>query len=72
MNNKVLLKSEKQISGIRASSKLAAQTLQFVKDYIKPGISTNELDSLIEKFIKDHGATAATLGYKGHNPKYPF
>jgi methionyl aminopeptidase len=67
----ILIKSEKQIAGIRASSKLAAQTLEFIKPHIQPGVRTIELDCLIEKFIKDHGATSATLGYKGFNSKYP-
>lgn len=72
MNNTILLKSEKQITGIKASSKLAAQTLQFIKPYIQVGIQTVELDRLIEKFIRDNGATAAPLGYKGfNNPKQP-
>lgn len=72
MKNKILLKSEKQIIGIKASSKLAAQTLEYIKPYIQAGIQTVELDRLIEKFIRDHGAIPAPLGYKGfNNPKQP-
>ena len=72
MNEKIFIKTEKQIAGIKASSKLAAQTLDYIKPYIQPGIQTVELDRLIEKFIRDHGAIPAPLGYKGfNNPKQP-
>lgn len=73
MNNTIFIKTEKQIAGIRASSKLAAQTLEYIKPFVKPGVSTLDLDVLIGKFIKDNGATSATLGYKGSSPKHaPF
>jgi len=72
MNNIIFLKTEKQIAGIRASSKLAAQTLEYIKPFVKPGIKTLELDNLIGKFIKDNGATSATLGYKGDSSKHPL
>jgi len=71
MLNNILIKSEKQIEGIRKSCKLAAQTLEFVKPYIQPGITTAKLDQLIETFMRDHKALPATLGYKGNCPKQP-
>ncbi len=71
MNDKILVKSEKQIAGIRASCKLAAQTLEFVKPHVKPGVTTEYLDSIIEDFIRKNGALAAPLGYKGACPKQP-
>jgi methionyl aminopeptidase len=71
MLNNILIKSEKQIEGIRKSCKLAAQTLEFVKPYIQPGITTAELDRLMETFMRDHRAIPATLGYKGNCPKQP-
>lgn len=71
--NTIFIKTEKQIAGIRASCKLAAKTLEYIKPFVKVGVKTLELDDLIGKFIKDNGAISATLGYKGHstNPK-PF
>lgn len=71
INNKVIIKSEKQIAGIKKSSQLAAQTLEYIKPHIQVGVETTELDRLIEKFIRDHGATPAPLGYKGGSPKQP-
>lgn len=71
MMNQILIKSEKQIFGIRKSSQLAAKTLEFIKPHVQPGITTSVLDGLIEQFIRDNGAVPAPLGYKGSNPKQP-
>jgi methionyl aminopeptidase len=69
--NRILVKTDKQVDGIRASSKLAAQTLVYITDFVKPGVTTVELDNLIEKYIRDHGAIPATLGYRGAHPRQP-
>lgn len=60
-----LIKTEEQIAGIRQSSHLAAQTLKFLGDLVKPGISTLYLDEMAVNFIRDHQAIAAPLNYKG-------
>jgi len=61
----IIIKSQAQIEGIRQSCKLAAQTLNYVSKYIKPGINTEELNILAHKFIIDHGAIPAPLNYNG-------
>ena len=61
----IIIKSQKQIEGIRASSKLAAKTLVYVSQFIKPGINTEYLNTQAHKFIVDNGARAAPLNYNG-------
>lgn len=61
----IIIKTEEQIEGIRKSSILAAQTLNFIEEYIKPGVNTEYLDNLIHDFMSDNGATPATLNYHG-------
>lgn len=61
----VKIKSPKQIDGIRKSSKLAARTLKYLSGFVKPGISTEELDRLASAYIKDHHAIAAPLNFEG-------
>jgi len=51
---------------MRRAGRLAAETLDFITPYVRPGISTGELDRLIDAFIRDHGAVPATLGYRGY------
>ena len=51
---------------MRLSCNLAAKTLDMIYDYVKPGVTTDKLDSLIHEFIHDNGAIPATLGYRGY------
>lgn len=53
--------------GMRRAGHLAALTLDFIGDHVRPGISTAALDKLCDTFMRDHGAVAATIGYKGYN-----
>lgn len=62
----VIIKTPAQIDGIRKSSRLAAQTLDYLASFIKPGLNTESLNQLAVKFIADHGAVAAPLGYNGY------
>jgi methionyl aminopeptidase len=61
----IIIKTPKQIEGIKKSSKLAAATLKYISQFVKPGISTEKLNQLGHKFIIDHGAIPAPLNYKG-------
>ena len=67
----IKIKNAKQIEGIRKSSQLAAKCLKHLEQYVKPGVITKELDQIAADFMKQHGATSATFGYKGHGVK-PF
>ncbi len=62
----IIIKNEEQIEGIRKSSQLAGETLNFIAPYVKPGVNTEFLDDLIEKYIRDHNAIPATLNYNGY------
>lgn len=61
----IIIKTPEQIEGIRRSSRLAAQALDFISDYVKAGVTTAYLDQLIDDFIARNGAVAATKGYNG-------
>ena len=63
---KIIIKTPEQIEGIRKSSKLAGQTLEYIAEFVKEGVSTEFLDQKIEAFIREHGAIPATLGYSGY------
>lgn len=62
----IIIKTPEQIDGIRKSSQLAAQALDFAEQFVKPGISTGLIDVKIEEFILSHGAIPATKGYNGY------
>jgi len=61
----VIIKNSLQIEGIKKSSQLAAQTLNYLKNFIKVGISTEELNNLAHQFIINHHAIPAPLNYGG-------
>jgi len=62
----IILKSREEIEKIRESGRLASRTLDFAARHLQPGVTTAHLDHLIHDFILDHGATPATLGYRGY------
>ena len=50
---------------IRAAGSLAADTLDEITSYIKPGISTEKIDKICYEYIKDKGGHSAPLFYRG-------
>ena len=59
------VKSEKEIELIHESCKIVRDTLEFVGSKISAGMSTRELDELIERYIRSSGANPSCLGYGG-------
>jgi methionyl aminopeptidase len=59
------IKSEEEVGLLRASNMLVSRTLGMLAEYIKPGISTHELDQLAEAFIRDNGGIPGFKGYNG-------
>lgn len=51
--------------GMRAAGKLAAETLDMITDHVVPGVTTEELDEICNKYITKNGAIPAPLNYKG-------
>ena len=50
---------------MRVAGKLAAETLDFITEYVNPGVTTDHLNSLCHDFITERGAIPAPLNYKG-------
>lgn len=61
----IQVKSEKEIDLMRESCKIVKETLQFVGAKIKAGMSTKEIDELVERYIRASGAIPSCLGYGG-------
>jgi methionyl aminopeptidase len=54
---KIFLKTEDEIDLMRKANRLVGATLAELGKHIKPGVTTLQLDSIAEEFIRDHGAT---------------
>ena len=61
----ITIKKEKEIELMRVAGSITAGALDEISKYIKPGISTLELDNIAKKFIIDKGAKPAFLRYSG-------
>ena len=61
----IRLKENKDIAGIKKAGKLAVDTLNYVEEQIRPGITTNYINSLVEEFTKKNNAISAPLHYNG-------
>lgn len=61
----IKIKSPREIKLMRKANKIVAETHNFLKEKIEPGISTLEIDQLGEKFIKDKNAEPSFKGYQG-------
>lgn len=59
------LKSPAQIERMRKAGKIVADTLQLMRETVRPGITTGELDRLAEEYIRKCGAVPAFKGYNG-------
>ena len=61
----ITIKSDNEIELMRKAGYLVSLTHQYLKQYIKPGITTKELDKLGEEFIRSHGGIPTCKGYEG-------
>lgn len=59
------IKSEKEIEWMREPCRIVRDTLAFVGEKIHAGMTTKELDVLIERFIRSEGANPSCIGYGG-------
>ena len=57
--------SKEEIQKMRVVGKLAARTLEHAGRFVRPGITTNEINKIVHDFTLSHGATPAPLGYHG-------
>lgn len=59
------VKSEREIELIREACRVVKATFDFVETKIRAGMTTKDLDTLIERFIRSEGANPSCLGYGG-------
>ena len=62
----ICIRSEREIELLRIAGRIVYDTHQYLKPYLKEGISTKEIDDLAAEFIKSKGATHSCKGYQGY------
>mgnify|MGYP002521902686 CR=1 FL=1 len=59
----IFLKTEDEIELMRRANRLVGKTLGELAKYIKPGVTTLQLDKIAEEFIRDNGALPTFKGF---------
>jgi methionine aminopeptidase type I len=62
----VTIKTADEQDKMRIAGRLAADVLDMIKDYVKPGVTTDELDQICHQYITEvQDAVPAPLNYRG-------
>ena len=67
----IFVKNQDQIEKMRVANRIVARTHELVKEHIKPGVITKELDDIAHDYIVSQGAVPSFLGYKMTGEGYP-
>lgn len=65
------IKNKEGIARMRESCAIAALVLKQLKELVRPGITTYDLDQAARDFIAQHGARSACYGYQIGNRRFP-
>jgi methionyl aminopeptidase len=66
----IVIKSPDEIATLREAGRINARALDAIRQLVKPGVTTAELDAAAEEVIRKHGAIPTFKGYPGPYP-YP-
>lgn len=58
----IIIKSKQEIDIMREAGKVTGQVLKELETFIKPGVSTKDIDSFVENFIRDKGMIPSFKG----------
>lgn len=61
----IRIKDESDIVAIREAGRLVVDTLMLAGEHVKPGVETDEINSIVHEYTVRHGARPAPLNYKG-------
>lgn len=61
----IKLHGAEAFAAMRKAGRLAAEALDMIGPYVRPGVTTEELDDRVLEFALDHGAVPAPLNYRG-------
>lgn len=62
----IILKSKEEIEAMRRAGRVVAEVLAFLREEVRPGVTTGRLDALAEEKILRMGARPAFKGFRGY------
>lgn len=63
---RIKFKSRAEVEGIRKAGDLVLKTLDLAEAAVKPGVVTDDINTLVHEFTLEHGAVPAPLNYRGY------
>jgi methionyl aminopeptidase len=63
---RIIYKKPAELEKMRAAGLIVSTVLAALRDAVRPGVSTHELDQIAYNLISKHGGTPSFLGYKGY------
>lgn len=61
----IVIKTAREIRKMQDACTLSARALKLAGEAVEPGVSTKEIDTIVQKFIEEQGAKPSFLGYGG-------
>ena len=61
----IYLKTDAEIDQMRPAGELAGELLDMIEDHVKPGITTLELNDIVQAYTTQKGGISAPLNYRG-------
>lgn len=61
----IQVKNSEQLALMQQAGRITGEALLYIRDFVREGVSTYELDKLIRQFIEKHGARPSFLNYSG-------
>ncbi|TVP95049.1 MAG: type I methionyl aminopeptidase [Acholeplasmatales bacterium] len=61
----ITIKSAREVELMREAGRIVALAHQAVRTHIRPGLTTADIDNVVERVIRDHGAEPSFKGYGG-------
>lgn len=61
-----MIKTAEEIEGMRRAGAFNGQLMDYIRQFVKEGISTIKIDKLVYEYTLDHGHKPACLGYHGY------
>jgi methionyl aminopeptidase len=62
---RIIYKNHRDLEKMREAGVVVSKTLAALRDMVRPGVSTLDLDQAALQMIRSHGGTPSFLGYKG-------
>lgn len=61
----IIVKTSAEIEVMRQANRIVVGVLEMLRDNMRPGLTTRQMDRWARDYCRDHGAEAAFLGYRG-------